>query len=198
MKKLLLILLTVAVAYSSADAQGCGSVINYIPSPNIPTGFQNSDSIACAVHGVPYNDTITFKMYNTFDYLGHHGIDSITIDTIFNLPCGLCWSLNKANKTYAADETGSLLITGTTYDAVGQYNLRLEITAYLTGGNGAPTGPEFPNTVDAAGIKIWLRVKANSGDACTPVDTSANATDQVTATVCPTGINEVAANVEQL
>ena len=136
-------------------------------------------------------------MYNTFNYIGVHGIDSITIDTIFNLPCGLCWYLNKASKTYAANEVGCITIAGTTSDVVGQYNLRLEITAYLTGGNGTATGPEGPSTVDLAGIKIWLRVKSGGGS-CTAVDTAGSATDQFAATGCPTGINEVEANVTQL
>lgn len=199
MKKALLILLTISfsAAFSGVSAQGCGNILNYIPGPNTAVGFQNSDSIPCAVQGVAYNDTIPFKMYNTFDYLGHHGIDSITLDTIFNLPCGLCWSLNKASKTYVANETGSINIVGTTTDMVGQYNLRLGITAYLTSGDPLHPATVGPNTVDAAGIKIWLRVKAANGS-CTAVDTSSQATDQATASGCTTAINEVAANVASI
>ena len=131
-------------------------------------------------------------MYAQFTYIGTHDLDSITINTIGNLPCGLCWSLNKASKTYAANEFGSLNITGTTSDAIGQYNLRLNITAYLTANPGV--GQTItPNTVDAAGIKIWLRV--SNGVVCASVDTSQNGVDQVAATGCPLGINEVEANV---
>jgi hypothetical protein len=103
-------------------------------------------------------------------------------------------SLNKASKTYAANEAGSFTITGTTWDAPGQYNIRFTIMAYLTGQDGAPTGPEYPTTVDLAGIKVWFRLASSAGS-CTPVDTSSNATDQAMNVPCNVGINQVAANI---
>ena len=197
MKKLLLIILTFTATftYNNANAQWCGTVNNTITNPTTPAGFPIPDSIACAQQGVPFSVAIPFKMYAQFTYIGTHDLDSITINTIGNLPCGLCWSLNKASKTYAANEFGSLNITGTTNDAVGQYNLRLNITAYLTANPGV--GQTItPNTVDAAGIKIWLRV--TNGGVCASVDTSQNGANQVATTGCPTGINEVEANVSSV
>ena len=195
MKKLLLLLLTVGAsfAYNSANAQWCGTVNNTITDPATPAGFPVPDSIACAQQGVAYSVAIPFKMYSQFTYIGTHALDSVSFVSITNLPCGLCWSLNKASNTYAANEFGSLNITGTTHDAVGQYNLRLTIKAYLSANPGV-SQTITPNTVDAAGIKIWLRVAAD-GTVCTSVDTSQNGVDQVAATNCPTGINEVAENV---
>ncbi len=193
MKKILLIIMTVSAsfAFNNANAQWCGTVSNCIPNPTVPVGFETPDSVPCAKQGVAYNNNITFQMYSSFTFQGTHNIDSITIDTIYNLPCGLCWSLNKASRTYSAGEFGCINITGTTNDAVGQYNLRMVITAYLTGAS-AQTIP--PNLVDASGIKNWVRV-STAGGACTSVDTSSGAANQVAATVCPNGINEVAANV---
>jgi hypothetical protein len=195
MKKILLAILTISAsfAFTAINAQWCNSVNSFIPNPNAPVGFPNPDNIPCAVQGVAYHDTISFQMYSVFVFQGNQSIDSVTLDTIWNLPCGLCWSLNKASRTYAANEFGVLYITGTTNDVVGQYNLRLQVTAYI---NHNATGVFIgnPSEVDAAGIKIWQRVAAPAGN-CTPVDTSVNGVDQVAATVCPSGINEVAANV---
>ena len=198
MKKLLLIILTFTAtfAFNNANAQWCGTVNNTITDPSTPAGFPIPDSIACATQGTPFSVAIPFKMYAQFNYIGVHDLDSITIVSINNLPCGLCWSLNKASNTYAANEFGSLNITGTTHDAVGQYNLRLTIKAYLSSNPGV-SQTITPNTVDAAGIKIWLRVTAN-GTACVSVDTSQNGVNQVAATTCPTGINEVAENVSSV
>ena len=195
MKKILLAILTISASFAinTANAQWCGTVNNLIGNPNAPVGFPDPNTLPCAQHGVPYMDTINFQMYSQFNFLGQQSIDSVTIDTIWNLPCGLCWNMNKASRTYAANEFGVLYVTGTTTDAVGQYNLRLQVTAYI---NHSPQGQfiQNPNTVDAAGIKLWLRVAQSVGN-CAPVDTSINGTDQVAATSCPTGINEVAANV---
>ncbi len=194
MKKILLTVFTFSALLSTyvANAQWCGNV-NTVPlNHNVAVGFPIPDSIPCAVDGTPYNQAIPFQMYSTFNFQGPQSIDSVTIDTIWNLPCGLCWSLDKASKTYSAGQFGILNITGTTHDVVGQYNLRLQVTAYI---NHDATGAyiQNPNTVDAAGIKIWLRV-GTAGN-CTLVDTASSATNQATALVCPTGINEVAANI---
>ena len=195
MKKILLAILTISASFAinTANAQWCGTVNNLIGNPNAPVGFPDPNTLPCAVHGVAYLDTINFQMYSQFNFLGQQSIDSVTIDTIWNLPCGLCWNMNKTSRTYAANEFGVLYVTGTTNDAVGQYNLRLQVTAYI---NHSPAGQfiQNPNTVDAAGIKLWVRVAQSAGN-CAPVDTSINGTDQVAATTCPTGINEVAANV---
>ena len=195
MKKLLLAILTISASFAinTANAQWCGTVNHILGNPNAAIGFPYPDSIPCATQGVAYNDTISFQMYSQFNFLGQQSIDSVVIDTIWNLPCGLCWNLNKANRTYAANEIGALNITGTTNDVVGQYNLRLQVTAFI---NHNPTGQFIgqPSTVDAAGIKIWIRVKSAAGQ-CAATDTSQNGTDQVAATSCPTGINEVEANV---
>ncbi len=196
MKKILLALLTISASFAinTANAQWCGTVNNIIANPNAQVGFPYPDSMPCAVQGVAYKDTVSFQMYSRFIFLGTQSIDSVTIDTIWNLPCGLCWNMNKVSRTYAANEFGVLYFTGTTNDVVGQYNLRLQVTAYI---NHSPTGQfiQNPNTVDAAGIKLWLRVAAPAGP-CTATDTSSiTGQNQVAATSCPSGINEVEANV---
>jgi len=189
MKKKLLFVLAISAAFV-VNAQWCQGVNAILPNPSAQIGFPDPNTIPCAVQGVSHSDTIYFQMYSNFNFQGQQSIDSVTLDTFFNLPCGLCWTLNKASRTYAANEFGVLYVTGTTNDAVGQYNLRLQVTAYI---NHDPTGVfiQNPNEVDAAGIKMWLRVSASAGS-CAMVDTSVNGVDQVAATSCPSaGIEEV-------
>ena len=185
MKKTLLAISFIFCLFTAqiADAQACGNTTSCSAGPNTQYGFPAPGTIPCAEQGVAYSYSIPFKMYSSFDYLGLHSLDSMTIDTVYNLPCGLCWSLNKASRTYAANEVGCLTITGTTNDAVGQYNLRLVLSAYLTG-NGGTAIQLSPNTVDAANIKIWMRV-GTSGGLCSAVDTSASATNLVASASCP-------------
>ncbi len=195
MKKILLVIAAIAVfAFNSVNAQWCGEVNSAIPPQSTQLGFPDPDSVPCAIQGVAYADTMNFQMYSTFTYAGTHSLDSITIDTILGLPCGFCWSLNKANRTYVPNELGALIIKGTTSDPVGQYNIKMKIEAYLTG---ASSETILPSTVYAAGIRVFVRVAAPSGP-CTAVDTSQNRTDQVPSTTCSVGINEVAANLNSV
>jgi len=197
MKKILLTVFTISALFTSqlVNAQWCGNVNTIPPNPNAQVGFPNPDSIPCAVDGVPYTDTIAFQMLSTINFPAGTTttIDSVALDTIWNLPCGLCWSMDRASRTYAAGQFGTILISGTTWDMGGQYNLRLQVTAYI---NGDPQGVfiQSPNEVDEAGIKIWLRV--DSAGTCHPVDTSStSATNEVANYPCNVGVNHVAANI---
>jgi hypothetical protein len=200
MKRILLVILTISasLAFNSANAQNCGFVTPCLAGPGTQVGFPNPDSIPCIIQGQPYTYSIPFKMYDQFTFLGQHNIDSITFDTLFNLPCGMCYSLNKASATYDSAEIGCLRISGVTHDAVGQYSLNLAVTAYLSGDNGVGE-PINPPLVYASGIKIWLRVAA-AGGSCDTVYTSqadSAAKDLTAQQGCPlnTSVNEVAANV---
>lgn len=57
-------------------------------------------------------------------------VDSVRIDSITNLPCGLCWSTNKPSLTFAANERGCINFAGTSTDVAGTYSLGLYGTAY--------------------------------------------------------------------
>jgi hypothetical protein len=95
-------------------------------------GFNTSDSIfPCISQGVGVADTIFFTNFTTFP----SGIimDSLVIDSIF-LPTGLCWSTHESNNTFPAGGSESILISGSTFDSVGQYKLRMVVTAYTNVG----------------------------------------------------------------
>ena len=203
MKKILLVILTVSASFSfnAANAQWCGGVSTCNAGPGTQVGFPYPDSIPCVVQGEPYSYSIPIKMYSQFNFLGQHDIDSITIDTIYNLPCGLCYQTSSATGTFDSAQIGCIKISGTTWDAVGQYPFKFVVTAYLSGNPTESVETIYPPLVYASGIREWLRVTAAPGTNCTATDTlqADSAAKNLTASVvCPTGINQVAVNVASL
>ncbi|MFN8299792.1 MAG: T9SS type A sorting domain-containing protein [Chitinophagales bacterium] len=174
MKKTFLFTLLVLLITATLHAQYCGGSGNAVCTPGGPyptLGFYPSyDSIPCAVIGQAYDQKIDMQIPATVPYNGTTAtITSIKIDSINNLPCSLCWRTNNANNTFAGNSTGCVRVSGTTFDAAGQYNLRIRITV-------SATVLGFPATIsnqDASqfGVKFYLRVQAPGG-VCTPVDTN--------------------------
>lgn len=155
-------------------------------------GFEDPASTPCAVQGTAYSHAIQFSMFDQFNFQGQQSVDSIQFVSIDNLPCGICWAVNKASKTYAANEDGCIGLSGTTNDAAGQYKLALVLKAWINGNASPITVPA--SLVDQTGIKLLVRVKTASG-ACVNADTSASA-NNLTANPanCNVGVNEIAAD----
>lgn len=160
----------------TANSQECSphnSGITPLGGP-VGGGFDAPDVTPCAVQGTAYTHDIQFTMYSSFDFLGHQTVDAIQFLGVDNLPCGLCWDADQADRKYAANEDGALRIQGTTTDAAGQYKLALTLRAWI---NGGATPQDIPaNLVDQTGIRLFIRVNTAAG-ACASVDTSANATN---------------------
>lgn len=201
MKKIILSLTILSATFFANNllAQACTSGNG--PSACSPTGgpaqggFEDPSTTPCAVQGVAYSHAIQFTMFSVFNYLGTQQVDSIQFTSIDNLPCGLCWAVNKASKTYSKNEDGCISISGTTNDAAGQYKLALALKAWI---NGSPIGlPIVANVVNDAGIKLLLRVKTPTG-ACVTADTSSSATNLTASINCTVGINEITGNISSL
>ena len=126
MKKLFtsLFLLTALVATMEVQAQYCGASEVSTSACGLPPsfpGFPNLDSIPCIQQGVFTSIIIPFKNYSQFTAQGNSvNVDRLKIDTISNLPCGMCWALGNSALTIAGNATGCLKLSGTTYDAPGQ------------------------------------------------------------------------------
>ena len=88
-------------------------------------------------------------------------IQSLKIDTIDNLPNGLCWSTSSATNTFVTP--GCIKINGTTCSAPGQYKLRVAITVNV--------GVPISTVSEAAGWKFFVRVQ-NQGGIAWDVDTT--------------------------
>lgn len=124
-------------------------------------GFVPSDQITCVPQAQNLEVLIPFLAYSTIpNGQSVDSLQSFKINSISNLPCGLCWALNKGNKTYEPGESGLLLIKGFTSSAIGQYILNIDVTITLI------TGTTLNTTIEAiAGSlgKVVLRVVDSDG-----------------------------------
>lgn len=201
MKKLIFTfcLFSMSAFIIKANAQSCGTNGAGVCTPQggpASGGFDAPNTVPCAEQGVAYSHAVQFTMFSAFNFQGQQSVDSIEFTSVGNLPCGVCWAVNKTTKRYAANEDGCITFTGTTTDNAGQYKLALALKAWI---NGQPTGLDIPaSLVDQTGIRLFLRVKAPAGN-CASVDTATNYQGNLTASLsCPTGINEVNSNVSAL
>ncbi|MES2619656.1 MAG: T9SS type A sorting domain-containing protein [Bacteroidota bacterium] len=202
MKKIIFTLLSFSLLYFNSNAQYCG---NSGPTVCTPTGQMTepglspvSDSLAPVVNGTVANTIIQFKNYDTITFAGQLlTFQSLKIDSIENLPAGLCWETNKTNNTYGNQEDGCIKVSGTTCAAPGQYRLRIIITA-----NVGFTLNKI--SAAAAGLYYYVRVK-NAGDSDTPVDTTGQSTNSTPAfqpygqaAVCGVGISDLNSSISTL
>ena len=200
MKKLIFTLcfMSASAFIMQASAQACG---NNGPSACTPTGgpanggFEDPASVPCATQGSAYNQSIQFTMFSAFNFQGQQSVDSIEFVSIDNLPCGLCWSVNRADKRYAANADGCLNLSGTTTDAIGQYKMAISVKAWI---NGQAQGLTIPASLfDQTGVRLYSRVK-HAGN-CPTLDTAANSSANLTAALnCSVGIKELNSGVSSL
>lgn len=192
MKKLFT-LLSFSLLFGASYAQYCGSSQVSAINPGSNYGFPKLDSIPCIVQGANTTLDIPFKTYTTFTAQGNTvNIYKLKIDVMNNLPCGLCWSSTSATNEFNPNDLGTFRIQGTTNDAVGEYKIHLLLSV-----NTQNQGNYDIDSIDAdaGGVYLYVRVKANGGN-CAPVDT--NSIGLSASTQCPTGINDVKANVSAL
>ncbi|MBS1623997.1 MAG: T9SS type A sorting domain-containing protein [Bacteroidetes bacterium] len=192
MKKLFT-LLSLTLFFGASYAQYCGSSQVSAVNPGSGYGFPKLDSIACIVQGANTTLDIPFRTYTHFTAQGNPvTIYKLRIDEMSNLPCGLCWSTNKATNEFSPDEYGTFRIQGTTNDAVGEYKIHLLLSVATQNANNYDVqGID----ADAGGVYLYLRVMAANGS-CAPVDTSS--LGLTASTQCPTGINDMKSNVTSL
>lgn len=192
MKKLFTTLFASAYYVGSIVAQACGTNGPGVCTPQggpAGGGFGDVNTFACAEQGVAYDYSIQFTMFSSFTFQGTQSVDSIEFVSLENLPCGLCWAVNEADKRYNANQDGCIRITGTTNDPAGQYKLSFALKAWI---NGTPVGLNVPASLtEQAGIKLYLRVKAQ-GSNCPNADTTSAFQGNLTATTgCPVSVNDV-------
>jgi uncharacterized repeat protein (TIGR01451 family) len=128
------------------------------------------------INGTISTTVIEFLNWDTMQLAGTTvTIDSLTFDTINNLPAGLCWSTNQPTNTFANSEDGCIKLTGTVCAAPGQYKLNISIDLYIHGLG------LFSINLTATGEYYILRVN-NSGEATIAVDTNGLAAGTLAAT----------------
>ena len=177
MKKQILFLQLSFTVYF-VQAQYCG---NSGPGQCTTTGtfvtpgfYPVSSQLPSFVNGQAPTTTLQFKNFNVINFSGNnYTVISLRIDSVGNLPAGLCWASNKANNTFANQEQGCVQINGTPQDSVGEYKLYISVTATVQ----PPVGPITPVTIDAsaAGINYYMRL-VDSCQTAPPTDTLQAAT----------------------
>lgn len=151
----------------SATAQYCGnsgpSICNPVAAPDTsyrvwPTSYMHD----CIVRDSFYSTS--FTIYNTSSVVQNQWL---RIDSINNLPCGFCFSTNKANNTVNYGDSMCVVISGTTHTMPGQYNARMVLTANI--------GINITTPVTGHNSPYWLplRIQDDQG-ICPEVDTFSN------------------------
>lgn len=166
MKKVLLLLLILSA--KASFAQYCG-----YSSPNIcsPTSTLTSPGISdfhtfpCVNDSLPYSQVMELYFPGTVNAAGLTvTVDSVRIDSITNLPCGLCWAANDSSFTYPGLGRACIRFSGTTYDTAGAYRLNMYGTAYTSFG-------AFSSNLSAVGFNFFLHVVGKNAP-CTAIDTN--------------------------
>lgn len=152
-------------AQHCAQASGSGVCTPYPGLTQL--GFYPPDTaLPCLTIGQPYDTVINFHTPPTAQ---GYTLNYIKIVAINNAPCGLCWRSNDVNDKVNGNATGCVRVTGTTYDAPGEYNIVVYVDANVTA-FGFPVTISGINIDSLLGLKYYLRVKQATGT-CAPVDT---------------------------
>jgi hypothetical protein len=157
-------------------------------TPLLPTGLPGvtppTENLACIERGIPFSETIHIENFNTFNTsFGTAQLNYLIIDSFKNLPCDLLWSISPSDSLGPA-ETGCISIYGTTYDAPGQYRIRIYVTVSVTIGSNPPIVmsneaealvqqvEQLTGTPTGVNFKYYLRV-IQPGALCPVLDTTA-------------------------
>ncbi len=193
MKKIFYSLTFICLLTGNAVAQQCSNpgsgptqctAVGNMTQPGLAP---RTDSLPPFINGVPSTTVIQFKNFNTVFFSGFTlTVQSLRIDSIENLPSGLCWATDRANNTYANQEDGCIKINGTPCSQPGQYKLRIWV--YVNVG----ITSQLVNA-ESAGLRYFVRV-GNNGDvvpACdtlqtVPLYTTGYSPTAICGTPCPT------------
>lgn len=169
MKKIIYTLSLLCFLAGNLVAQQCtnpGSGSTQCTPSNLsqPGLSPRTDSLPPFTNGVASTTVIQFKNFNTVLFSGFTlTVQSLRIDSIENLPSGLCWATDRANNTYSNQENGCIKVNGTPCAQPGQYKLRIwvfvnvGITSQLV-------------NAESAGLRYFVRV-GNDGDVVPVCDT---------------------------
>ncbi len=173
MRKSLIVLSLILGLTIGAQAQQClmdsgiavTTAINVDTTATLAFFTPSSDSLPCIPAGWgPYTqDTLYFT---TFSTMNGFSIDSMTIDSINNLPPGLCWSSNSPDNTFAGGQNGAIAISGRNGGYPGQYKLMIWVHS---------STDVFPIPLDnlehLIGLRYYIRVACPS-QSCPAIDTT--------------------------
>lgn len=199
MKKLIFTLSTLTLMATAANAQYCGGSATSVCTPRPATDTAGltptPQDLPCIVRGVAVDQVIFFEFFKSYNLNGTNlTINSFKLDSIGNLPAGLCWKTNKANNTFAGGEVGCIRVTGTTTDPSGQYKLKIIATV------ATPLVTLSKQDAETlASLRYYVRVNC-SGVTCPDVDTTTGKTTPFISynQTCTVGLEEASKDFNSL
>ena len=165
MKKYLFALLITTTQISFGQYCGGSGPGQCTPSGTFVTpGFYPAPSdLPPFVNGQASTTVLEFKNFNVVNFQGNfYTVNSLRIDSVGNLPAGLCWATNKSNNTFINQEQGCVRINGTPNGPVGEYKLKILVTVDV--------GVSLQVDAEAAGVNYYVRL-IDSCQTAPPVDT---------------------------
>jgi Secretion system C-terminal sorting domain len=137
-----------------------------------PSFSPTYSALPCAVQGSSYGVSFSFRNFNR---IGTATVDSIIVDSIVNLPCGIGWRMNQASHRLTNRQTGCFDLCGITNDSAGQYELTIYVEVFSRTAIPGITGASLPlSTVGTAAgrdLRYWINVQTAIGP-CATVDTT--------------------------
>lgn len=172
--------------YNSVNAQSCTPVVAHncdVSTADNLNGFTPADLLPCIVKAQPVMTVIPFKVFRTLALSGSTDtIYRMKIESITNLPCGLCWSSSSVDNIFTRDQAGCIAVTGTTNDAAGQYKLNV-VLSFDTNNSGTFNQPNKNLSSIAANTGQVILLLLSPDDSCPSVNY--NATGLTATTTCP-------------
>jgi hypothetical protein len=186
MKKLLLSFAAAVVAVMSVQAQNCTPNAQYADStygvwPDTTTNFPP------ATQNVAYSTDLNFKVPAVVtpeidasgQFVGSE-IQSFTVTGVDGMPTGYTYACNVASCTYAGGSNGCANVYGTTSDAVGTYNVTINVDATVLVAllPGLPPQPVTQGT-SFTGYKIVVGLAGTIEQVIAPILVSPNPANDV-------------------
>ncbi len=172
---IILLPLFILLSANTINAQHCGeaTVPNNTEFAKLQDGmgFLGSYALSCIPRGAYTEVQVPLKNFRLIKKLNNDDtVYAMRIESINNIPAGMCWVTNKADNTFGPGEGGSLIIRGITNDKAGQYNLTLTVSFDVTGSGEFTRANVNYNTISKSGRMI-LRVTDKGAD-CPKIDYS--------------------------
>lgn len=135
-------------------------------------GFRPSyDQLPCIVSSAGYQESIEFEVHST---LGSYTLDSIHFEYLGNIPCGINYYFDRADRTYFAGEVACITFNGSSTDQVGQYELEVRVRLYTHSpsviGEHYDDLSEILTSYNVDSERYFLRMKGSNASACIPVN----------------------------
>jgi hypothetical protein len=120
--------LFLAMTIVHLSAQYCGNSGPSICTPPANLGaaglYPIPANLSPLINGLVSSTVIDFQNFDTVEFdnqLLH--INSVAIDTVANLPSGLCWASSSPTNSWTTSGTGCIVVSGTPCDNPGQWSV---------------------------------------------------------------------------